>query len=122
MILVLVVDDDAASRDALALVLTLEGYAVETAFDAPDAIALLARRQPAVVVCDLALGPGGDGCTVARAARALPTGAGMRLIALSGSETADARKRANEAGFDAYLVKPVAAAILLGHLADAAGA
>lgn len=122
MILVLVVDDDAASRDALALVLTLEGYAVETAFDAPDAIARLARLRPAVVVCDLALGPGGDGCAVARAARALPNGGGMRLIALSGHETTEARMRADEAGFDAYLVKPVAATALLGRIADAAGA
>jgi CheY-like chemotaxis protein len=122
MMLVLVVDDDAASRDALALVLTLEGYAVETAVDAPDAIARLARLRPAVVVCDLALGPAGDGCAVARAARALPTGAGMRLIALSGRETAEARTRADAAGFDDYLVKPVAAAVLLGHIAGAAGA
>ncbi len=117
---VLVVDDDAGSRDALALVLGLEGYAVDTAASAAEAIALAARQRPAIVVCDLALGPGGDGCSVARALGADRSAAGPRLLALSGADTAEARARAVAAGFEAFLVKPVPAPILLAHLAGAA--
>ena len=64
---VLVVDDDESSREALALVLTLEGYAVVTAAGAAEAIESAGRVPPDLVVCDLSLGAGGDGCDVAAA-------------------------------------------------------
>lgn len=118
---VLVVDDDPATVEALALVLELEGFAVERAGGADEAIATARRTRPRAVVCDLALGPGGDGCAVARALRAEPALADTRLLALSGSDDAASRARARDAGFEQVLLKPVDAGALLRHLAAAAG-
>lgn len=116
---VLVVDDDPGSREVIALMLTIEGYAVATAGSVAEAISAAARSRPAVLVCDLDLGPGGDGCAVARALRASPDLPPIRLIALSGMDTTAGRARAREAGFEAYLLKPVLAPVLLALLADA---
>jgi two-component system CheB/CheR fusion protein len=116
---VLVVDDDPGMTEALALVLELEGFAVETAPDAPRALERAARLRPDFVLCDLALGPGGDGCDVARGVRAVADLAKTRLFALSGTDSEEARVRSREAGFDLYLLKPVDTATLFRHLAGA---
>jgi CheY-like chemotaxis protein len=51
---ILVVDDDPDVRDVLALVLELEGYAVERAIDGLDALlALRTAPLPAAIVLDL---------------------------------------------------------------------
>ncbi len=61
MALVLVVDDDADSRDTLADVLAEEGYDVETTGDASEALAMLqAGLRPQVVLLDLVM-PGMSG-------------------------------------------------------------
>ncbi len=119
---ILVVDDDPAVRDALLLLLTLEGWTVETASGVADAIALAGRTRPDVVLCDMTLGPGGDGCAVARAVRADERLAATRLVALSGTASAQAHERAAAAGFETYLLKPVAAPTLLAELGRADGA
>lgn len=53
---VLVVDDDRAFLRTLAGVLREKGYPVEVAENLPDALALLERRAPGVIVLDLRLG------------------------------------------------------------------
>ena len=113
---VLVVDDDPTTVEALALVLELEGFVVERAGGVDEALDAARRTRPSAVVCDLALGPGGDGCAVARAVRAAPELADTQLLALSGSDDAASRTRAQDAGFEQVLVKPVDAAVLLRHL------
>jgi CheY-like chemotaxis protein len=61
MALVLVVDDDADSRDTLADVLAEEGYDVETTGDASEALSMLqAGLRPQVVLLDLVM-PGMSG-------------------------------------------------------------
>ena len=113
---VLVVDDDPVTVEALTLVLELEGFAVERAGAVDEALAAARRVRPDAVVCDLALGPGGDGCEVARAVRAEPGLADTRLFALSGSDDEPSRARALDAGFEQVLVKPVDAVVLVRHL------
>jgi len=61
---VLIVDSDAAVRNLLARVLSDAGRAVETASDAPAALAALARRAFALAIIDLDL-PGMRGCELA---------------------------------------------------------
>ena len=58
--------------------------------------------------------PGIDGFELARRLRA--AGSKLRLIALTGYGDSDYRLRGTEAGFDAYLVKPVALAALLQQI------
>ena len=61
--------------------------------------------RPDVALIDIGL-PGMDGYEVARRIRR-DLGRGIRLIALTGYGQPEDRRRAEQAGFDAYLVKPV---------------
>ena len=66
--LVLVVDDDRAVREALERALQLEGYEVELASDGDAALAAIERRTPDAVVLDVMM-PGYDGLDVTRRLR-----------------------------------------------------
>src|SRR5262249_28716367 len=66
-----------------------------------------ARGAADVVFVDIGL-PDMDGCEVARTVRDQPGGAGVYLVALTGHSGPENRDRALRAGFDSYLVKPVA--------------
>ncbi|MEU5540710.1 response regulator, partial [Streptomyces sp. NPDC020362] len=102
---VLVVDDDSAIRRSLERGLRLNGFAVGTAADGPQALATIDRTPPDVLVLDVSM-PGMSGievCTRLRdAGRDLPV---LMLSALD--ETAD-RIAGLQAGGDDYLVKPFA--------------
>src|SRR6476646_10985647 len=50
---ILVVDDDAAIRDCLAMLLQSSGYEVSTAIHGFDALLQLRRKVPAIVISDL---------------------------------------------------------------------
>jgi CheY-like chemotaxis protein len=63
-------------------------------------------RQPEIVLVDLGL-PDIDGYAVARAVRAAPGGDAILLVAITGYGAASDRRRADDAGFDAHLTKPV---------------
>ena len=57
--------------------------------------------------------PGMNGYEVARRLRGSEALAGVTLVGLSGYSQDDDRRRAREAGFDHYLVKPIDAAELI---------
>jgi CheY-like chemotaxis protein len=62
--------------------------------------------RPEIVLVDLGL-PGIDGYAVARAVRAAPGGDAILLVAVTGYGSVSDRRRAEDAGFDAHLTKPV---------------
>jgi CheY-like chemotaxis protein len=62
--------------------------------------------------------PGKNGYEVARELRTLPEMHSTLLVALTGYGHDDDRRRANEAGFDAFQVKPVAPDALESLLTD----
>jgi CheY-like chemotaxis protein len=113
---ILVVDDDAMSRDLLALLLEAEGYAVETAVSGDAALTLLSNVQlqvPGIVLADLKM-PGISGRALAERLRAL-CGPQTLLIAMSGSAApADTTQL-----YDAFLLKPFTME-QFGQLAQAA--
>jgi DNA-binding response OmpR family regulator len=75
--------------------------------------------RPEVVICDIGL-PEMDGYEVATRMRADPRTASARLFALTGYGDENAAKRAEEAGFDFHLTKPVDVALLRQLLAAGA--
>jgi signal transduction histidine kinase len=103
---VLLVEDKLDTREALWSELRLAGHEVYEAVDGEAALAAAARLKPEVVLLDIGL-PGIDGYEVARRLRSREETRHARLIALTGHGQAADRQRASEAGFDAYLVKPV---------------
>jgi two-component system, sensor histidine kinase len=98
---VLVVEDDADSRDTLGLLLRLWGHEVEVAADGREGLERALAWRPDVAVVDIGL-PLLDGYEVAKRVRAA-LGPAVRLIALTAY---DDRRRALDAGFDHHLRKP----------------
>jgi two-component system response regulator MprA len=109
----LVVDDDPSLREALALVLDLNGFEVTTACDGREAIRTLTAAPPDAVVLDVLM-PGIDGLEVCRRMRA----AGDRTPVLMLTARAEVSERVEglEAGADDYLAKPFAREELVARL------
>lgn len=80
--LAVVVEDDAGVRDVAVAVLVELGYAVEEAGSAHEALDLLVRRHPDVMLIDVLLGDGPDGLTLARLVG--ETAPGVRIVITSG--------------------------------------
>jgi signal transduction histidine kinase len=112
---VLIVEDNADVRDGLRMLLEAWGHRVEQAEDGERGLAVLQGSRPEVLLVDLGL-PGIDGHSIARAARSAPGGESLLLVAISGYAGPADFTRAKEAGFDAYLTKPVDADELSGIL------
>jgi PAS domain S-box-containing protein len=108
---ILVVDDNRDSAESLAVLLRLLGNDVRTALDTPVALTVAEDYQPHVVLLDIGL-PGLDGHAAARRLRAIPALGATVLVALTGYGSPADRRRSEESGFYAHLVKPVAFAAL----------
>lgn len=114
---ILIIEDDPASRDALRLLLQIEGHRVEIAEEGARGLAMAEALRPDVALIDIGL-PGVSGYEVARRLRATERGNRLRLIALTDYSDSDNRHRALDAGFDRYLVKPVETTQLLCAIAE----
>jgi two-component system CheB/CheR fusion protein len=113
---VVVVEDNADSREALCALLEAAGYDCRSAGSGRAALALVSEFAPEVVILDLGL-PEVDGFEIARRIRADPRHAGACLVALTGYGQATDRKASLQAGFDEHVVKPVQPDRLLDLLA-----
>jgi signal transduction histidine kinase len=117
---VLIVEDDADSRNVLALLLQRLGALVEAVASAKDAYERLALRRPDVLVSDIGM-PDEDGYSMIRRVRQLCADQHLPAIAL----TAYARKQdadaAITAGYDHHLPKPVAPAELIKAIKTVTG-
>jgi signal transduction histidine kinase/ActR/RegA family two-component response regulator len=103
---ILVVDDNIDAARSLGSLLRLMGFPVEIAHDAAGALRSAATCPPAVALLDLGM-PDTDGYEVARRLRAQFPPDELLLIAVTGWTQDQHRQRANEAGFDHHLAKPV---------------
>jgi CheY-like chemotaxis protein len=112
---ILIIEDNADARDALRVLLELEGHAVEAAGEGQQALDLARAKDPDIALVDIGL-PGIDGYEIARRVRARDPRRPI-LIALTGYGQPEDRQRATEAGFDDVLVKPVDPTALANLLA-----
>ena len=113
---VLIVDDDADTRDVLVYALRAAGVKVTAVGSAGEALAALTAEASDLVVSDLSM-PGEDGFALVRRLRERDGGRRRPAIALTAHARPDDRRRALAAGFDAYLVKPVEAKDLVALVA-----
>jgi two-component system, OmpR family, response regulator MprA len=109
----LVVDDEASVREALALVLDLSGFDVATATGGSEAIRALASDPPDAVILDVLM-PGLDGLEVCRRMRA--AGDRTPVLMLTARTEISERVAGLEAGADDYLAKPFAREELIARL------
>jgi PAS domain S-box-containing protein len=120
---VLVVEDNNDTREVLLEWLELMGHSVSGASDGRQGLELALSLKPDVALVDIGL-PAVDGYEVAKNLRAAEGGDEVYLVAVSGYGRPEDRARALDAGFDAYVVKPVDEEALrraLGGRSDAAG-
>ncbi len=111
--LVLVVDDDAAIREALERALRIEGFAVSTASGGRAALVQVARNPPAAIVLDVTM-PDLGGRAVCARLRA--DGLRTPILILSARDEVEDRVAGLQAGADDYLVKPFAVEELVARL------
>jgi CheY-like chemotaxis protein len=104
---VLVVDDDVEAREVVAGILSQRGAEVFVAMSGTDALPLLRRERPHVLICDIEM-PDEDGYNLLRKVRALPAseGGAVPAVALTGHARAEDSLRALNAGFQAHVAKP----------------
>ena len=102
---ILVVDDSVDSAETLGELLKIWGHEVRLAHDGPEAVTAARDYRPEVVLLDIGL-PGMDGFAVATALRKEGT-AGRMLVALTGYGEQQDKDRAQQAGFDHHLTKPI---------------
>jgi signal transduction histidine kinase len=113
---ILIIEDNADTREVLQYMLEVEGARVETAASGQDGVRKAGTLRPQIILCDIGL-PDIDGMEVARRVRRNVDLADTRLIALTGYGQAEDIQHALEAGFEAHLTKPINVDQLLALLA-----
>jgi DNA-binding response OmpR family regulator len=112
---VLIVDDNTDSADSLALLLSMTGHHVRTAYDGRGALRHAVDFKPAAVLLDIGL-PDMNGYDVARCLRDTPGLENILVIAITGYGHDCDRICSAMAGIDHHLVKPVDPDALLALL------
>jgi signal transduction histidine kinase/ActR/RegA family two-component response regulator len=106
---ILVVDDDAGTRELLVAMLSKCGARVEAVDSARAARSRLEQEIPALIIADLGM-PDEDGLSLIRSIRQRQAAEGgtVPAIALSAYARAEDEREALKAGFSAFLSKPAA--------------
>jgi CheY-like chemotaxis protein len=104
--LILVVEDNEANQLLASSVLEREGYRVQVAASARDAVELMRADQPDLILMDVQL-PGEDGLVLTRRLKADPTTAMIPIVALTAHAMVGDREVALEAGCVGYIAKPI---------------
>jgi len=119
---VLVVDDNATSRQILGDILLSLRFAVTTAAGGEDALRLLARPESdiRIVLLDWKM-PGMDGIECARRIRAMGLTRPPAVVMVTAYGREEVRREAENIGVDGFLLKPVARSVLFNTIADIVG-
>ncbi len=106
---VLMVEDDALLRGALAAEFEAAGFAVVQAKDAEEGLALFASEKPDACVIDVML-PGKSGLEMVETIRSEMPGSSVPLFFLTDAQDMDYLSRAVESGVQGYIRKSDTAA------------
>jgi len=102
----LIVEDNEDNLFTLRQMLAPFSFDIAAASTGRQAIEYCRRQLPDLVIMDVQM-PGMSGLQATGAIRALPGGGDVPIVALTAQAMAGDRERILEAGFDAYLAKPV---------------
>jgi two-component system, cell cycle response regulator DivK len=119
--LILVVEDDLPSRMLATATLEGDGYIVDGAASAEEAVERIAQGRPDLILMDIQL-PGMDGLELTKQLKADPATAGIPVLAVTGNAMPLQQRAAIAAGCEAFIAKPVSPAELSAevrsHLQD----
>ena len=119
---ILLVEDEADSRDLLSVVLTSSGAEVATANSAAEALEKLKREKFDVIISDIGM-PEEDGFSLISKIRSLQNkqNSNTPAIALTAYARAEDRIKALRCGFQLHIAKPVESTELIAAVANLAG-
>jgi len=104
--LVLIIEDNDKNFKLIRDVLRFNGYQTAEAMTGEDGLALARSQPPALILLDIHL-PGMDGFATIRQLRADPITKSIFVMAVTASAMDRDRQEILEAGFDAYMAKPI---------------
>ena len=103
---VLIVDDDPMNRDILQTLLAAQGFAILTATDGEEALAIAREKQPDLILLDVMM-PKMDGIEVCRRLKSDPALPFMPIIMVTARADSQDIVAGLQVGADEYLTKPV---------------
>lgn len=103
---ILVVDDHPTNLKLACDVLASEGYEMERAADATEALEVVKRTPLDLILMDVAL-PGMDGLTLTRLLKTDPATESIPIVALTAFAMKGDDRKALDAGCDGYIAKPI---------------
>jgi PAS domain S-box-containing protein len=103
---ILIVDDDRQNRRLLEVMLTASNYRLQTAESGEEALAMVAKQPPDLILLDVMM-PGMDGNEVASRLKQNPVTKNIPIIMVTALSNHDARMIALRAGAADFLTKPV---------------
>ncbi len=101
----LIVEDEPAANELMALLMKLRGYATESAYTGAEAIALIERHEPDLILLDLML-PDMSGYQVCEAVKSRKQTTLIPVIMVSARIAAQNRAESFALGADGYVSKP----------------
>ncbi len=120
MSVILIVEDNPRNMKLVRDVLQVKGYTTLEATNAEDGIVLAGQQKPDLILMDIQL-PGMNGIDALGVLRANPETDRIPVIAVTASVMQQDRKLITEAGFAAYVGKPINLAEFLQAVANYAG-
>jgi CheY-like chemotaxis protein len=103
---ILIVDDNESNLKLMKAVLECGDYVVKTARDAEEAIHVLERFEPDLILMDIQL-PGMDGLELTRLLKNNPAHRHILVLALTAHAMKGDKEKAAAAGCDGYITKPI---------------
>ena len=121
---ILVVDDDEVILRTLSITLSSNGYYAYLASDGPEAVRVVTREKPDLIILDIvfpvdAANVGGalqDGFFIIQWLRRMGEAQDIPIIVISGDNSTKDRQRALDAGAVAFFTKPIDHAALLAAI------
>ncbi len=103
---ILIAEDHPSSLELMRYLLEASGYKTLVAKDGAEALEMISRERPDLIVCDLQM-PKIDGYGVLERLRSDPESQSVPIIAVTAFSMVGDRERVLGAGFDGYHSKPI---------------
>ncbi len=116
MTTVLIVEDHPVNRDIIGRRLGKRGFTIRFAVDGLSAVEAAHATKPDIILMDIGLGDGIDGCEATKRIKAAPETAHIPVIALTASAFETDRQNALSAGCSDFDTKPIDLRRLLGKM------
>jgi two-component system cell cycle response regulator DivK len=104
--IILYVEDNPDNRLLVRRVLLAEGYSLVEAKDANEAVDVLNKSHPDLILMDINM-PGVDGYTLTTQIKSMPGFERVPIIAITANVMRGDRERTLQAGCDGYIQKPI---------------